>query len=863
MRLLITLMSLFFLALAGGILALIVGMQYFSRDLPDYSSLKDYEPPVLTRIHAGDGRLMAEYATERRLFVPASAMPKLVKSAFLSAEDKDFYRHAGVDFDSIIRAGLTNLRDVGSGKRPIGASTITQQVARNFFLTNEVSYQRKIREILLAFRLERVLTKDRILELYLNQIFLGERSYGVAAAALSYFDKSLDELTIAQCAYLASLPKAPSNYNPVQHKEAALARRNWVIGRMADDGYITDAQAQEAVKEDLVIIPKNDDEVVEADYFADEVRRELTARYGQDAVLGGGLYVRTSLDPQLQQYADAALRAGLETYDRRHGYRGPVAHNIAIDSWPAQLKTIAMPAGAADGQNAWELAAVSAVSPTQIDILLGHGNVAARATIAKADFAWAMRGDKLPLARGDVILVGKQVSDKDKKVTYQLKQVPQVQGALVAMDPNTGRVLAMTGGYSHQISVFNRVTQAQRQPGSSFKPFVYMAGLDNGFSPSSLVLDGPLELPQGPGLPMWRPENYEHDFLGPATLRVGVEHSRNLMTIRLAHAIGMDKVADIAQRFGITDRLPPYLSSAIGAIETTPLRMATAYAMIVNGGKKISPSLIDMVQDRRGQTIWRQQNRLCTACVDLSWNDALQVPEIPDARQQIEDPRTTGQMVSILEGVVQRGTAAALKKDLDFAVAGKTGTTNESKDVWFIGFTPDLVAAVFVGYDDPQSLGKHETGASAAVPIFGQFMKNAMQNRPKVPFRVPDGLRFVRIDPKTGHEVDPGTPGAIWEGYKPGTEPGVMPQTVLDGSAAVDPNAANDNAADDGTVEEEEAPPAVGAGIGAGAVIEAPTSAGVVDNSITAPQPGQTPSYIPPATRAPAPAAVQGTGGLY
>lgn len=828
MRILVTLLSVAMLGLVGGIIALIVGMQYFSRDLPDYSNLKDYEPPNLTRIHAGDGRLLAEYAAERRVFVPYEAIPPLVKEAFLAAEDKDFFQHAGVDFQSILRAGLTNLKGIGSDKRPIGASTITQQVARNFFLTNEVSYQRKVREILLSFRLERVLSKERILELYLNQIFLGERSYGVAAAAMNYFDKSLDELTIAQAAYLGALPKGPNNYSPIRNKEAALARRNWVIGRMMEDGYITPDQADAATKEDLVMAQRTDDEVVTADYFAEEVRRELVAKYGADAVLQGGLYVRTSLDPKLQGYANAALRKGLEAYDRRHGYRGPVARDISFSNWPKPLTTIAKPAGAED----WEMAAITNVSPTQIELI----TATKKGTIAKADFSWALRGDKLSLNRGDVVLVE---AKPEGKGSYALKQVPAVQGAIVALDPNTGRVLAMTGGFSAKMSVFNRATQATRQPGSAFKPFVYMAALDNGFTPSTLVQDGPFEYNQGPGLPLWRPSNYEEgEFMGPTPLRRGIEKSLNLMTVRIANAVGIDKVAGMAEKFGVVDNMPRFLAMSLGAIETTPLRMATAYAEIVNGGKKISPSFIDMVQDRRGQTLWRQQNRLCSACVDLAWSPSLTVPDIPDNREQIEDPRTTAQMVGILEGVVQRGTAAALKKDLNFPVAGKTGTTNESRDVWFIGFTPDLVAAVYVGFDEPKTLGGHETGATVAVPIFGDFMKKAMEGKPAVPFRVPDGLRYVRVDPVTGREVEAGTPGAIWEGFKPGTEPSVMPQAVVDGSAGTNPAApgspAGDEAVADPTLEGEVAP----------------------DGSSMSVSPAQ------PAPRPAAPA-TEGTGGLY
>ncbi len=832
MRILVTLLSLVFFGTIAVVGAVIIGIQIYSQDLPDYSVLKDYAPPTLTRLHAGDGRLLAEFAAERRVFVPYEAIPERVRNAFIAAEDKDFYNHQGVDFQSVIRAGVQNFEARGSGKRPVGASTITQQVARNFFLTNEVSYTRKIREILLAFRLERALSKERILELYLNQIFLGERSYGVAAAAQGYFNKSLDELTVAECAYLASLPKAPNNYNPTRNHEAALTRRNWVIGRMHEEGYVTQAEMDTALKEPLAIADRDGSETVTADYFAEEVRRELVDKYSADAVLQGGLYVRTSVNPKLQVEADKALREGLMAYDRRHGYRGPVAHNLSLLGWPAPLKAIQKPLGA----EGWELVAVTSASATEAAI----ATMTSTGTMSGTDYTWS--GGKLK--RGDVVLAEKLEGNK-----FALRQVPLVQGGLVSLDPNTGRVLAMSGGFSHAMSVFNRVTQAQRQPGSSFKPFVYMAALDNGFNPSSLIVDGPIALPQGPGLPIWRPENYEHDFLGPSTLRTGVEKSRNLMTIRLAHAIGMDKVADITKRFGINDNLPKYLAMAIGAIDTTPLKMATAYGMIVNGGKQIAPSFVDMVQDRRGRTVWRRGGRLCTACMNVNWQPGMAVPEIPDPRAQIEDPRTTGQMVSIMEGVVQRGTAAALKKTLNFPVAGKTGTTNESRDVWFIGFTPDLVTAVYVGYDDPKSLGKHETGATVAVPIFGQFMKAAMTDRPKVPFRVPEGLRFVRIDPRSGQEVEPGTPGAIWEGYKPGTEPGAAPQTILrDGEVAGEEGVSveGESAADGVSVDEGSS--------------NSSAAGQPVDNSIpgvpTAPGQANTPTLGKPEE-------IQGTGGLY
>ncbi len=778
------------LAVVAGLFLLTV--KHYSQDLPDYTYLKDYQPPILTRIYADDGRMMATIAAEQRIFVPIKVIPKKVISAFLSAEDQAFYEHAGVDFAGIARAAFTNVQKVGRGQRPVGASTITQQVAKNMLLSNELSLARKIREIILAMRLEKSLTKDRILELYLNEIFLGSRSYGVAAAALNYFNKSLDELTLAEAAYLAALPKAPNNYNPVKDHDAAVARRNWVIGRMREDGHITKEDAEAAQKEPLQMRMRDEAETVKANYFAEEVRRQLVAQFGEQTVLEGGLAVKTSLDSRLQDIATKTLRQGLVDFDRRErGWRGPVAHLPTLQAWQAQLKKIATPAGA----ETWLLAAVLATKDNEAQIAVIDG---ARGRIPWAEMKWARKelaDDKFgpPIKKpadvlnvGDVILVEPVKAGDDGKAypekTYTLRQVPVVQGALVAMDPHTGRVFAMTGGFSAEISQFNRATQAYRQPGSAFKPFVYMAALDKGFTPSSLVLDAPFEYVQGPGLPLWRPENYSQQFYGPTPLRAGVEKSRNVMTVRLANSIGMPAVVEVAKKFNIADDMPDLLSFALGAKETTVLRLTAAYGMIVNGGRKVTPSLIDRVQDRDGRTLWRQDGRDCAGCVLPFWAAGSLPPEIPDTREQIEDPRTAYQMVSILEGVVQRGTAARLK-GVGFPLAGKTGTTNEAKDAWFLGFMPDLVCGVFVGFDDPKPLGSHETGASVAVPIFQKFITEAMKDKPAIPFRVPPGLRMVRVDAATGELASPGDKDAIWEAFVPGTEPQEgQTRVVLDGS---------------------------------------------------------------------------------
>ncbi|MFZ5608660.1 MAG: penicillin-binding protein 1A [Pseudomonadota bacterium] len=771
--------------LAAGVA--ILGLFYFhGRDLPDYSQLADYEPPVVTHIHAGDGSLLTDFAIEERMFVPVEAMPLHLKQAFLSAEDKTFYSHPGFDIFGIARAMVGNVGRALSGARPVGASTISQQVARIFLIkSNEVSYSRKLKELILTLRLERALSKDRILELYLNQIYLGQRAYGVAAAARNYFGKSLDELSLAEMAYLAAIPKGPANYHPVRHRERAVARRNWVLGQMMDNGYISKEQRDRAMAAPLAPGASSMGRVFRADYFLEDVRREVYALYGPQALYEGGLSVRTTLDPRLQSIAESALRQGLVAYDRRHGWRGPIARIEPDGDWRAALKekAVALPFAA------WRLAAVLGVDDANARIGLLDG---AEGVVPLDGARWArpwLRGEYLGpevkslrdvLSPGDVIAVSAKEEGR-----YHLEQVPAIEGALVAMDPHTGRVFAMVGGLHFAQSEFNRASQAKRQPGSAFKPFVYAAALEAGYTPSSLVLDAPFALDQGGGQGVWKPRNSSNKFYGPSTLRLGLELSRNLMTVRLAQAIGMERVADMAARFDITPDLQKTLAMALGAGETTLLRLTAGYAMLANGGRKIEPTLIDRIQDRYGRTIFKHDNRPCPDCVAETWTGQAP-PVLPDNRPRILDARTAYQITHMLEGVVQRGTGRRIG-ELGRTLAGKTGTTNEEKDAWFIGFSPDLAVGVFTGFDEPRSLGPREEGASAAAPIFKAFMAAALKGEPDVPFRIPSGIRLVRVNAKTGAPPQADDPPAelILEAFIPGTEPKPGEMPTLDGSAAI------------------------------------------------------------------------------
>lgn len=771
------LFSLGVFGLVAGLALVIFGLNYYSKDLPDYSQLQNYEPAMVTRIYAGDGRLMAEFSKEKRVFVPIENIPDLVKNAFVATEDQNFYKHSGVDYIAIARAAVTNFKNVGMGRRPEGASTITQQVAKNFLLTNEVKLERKIREAILATRLEKALSKDRLLELYLNEIYLGSGTYGVAAAALHYFNKSLEELNVEEAAYLAALPKAPNNYHPTRKTKAATERRNFAITRLQAEGYITAEEAREALEKPLVVVQRDEDNLVRAPYFAEEIRRELALQYDEDGLYKGGLAVRSSIDPRLQKIAETALRNGLIAYDRRHGYRGPMAHLETMNDWKEQLRDIEIPPSIIDS---WDIAVVLELDDKSAK--LGFTDKQ-NGTLALDQAKWARKylnqgyaqgpaitGLTQLFKAGDVIIV-EALEGEDKKNAYELQQVPDVEGGLVAIDPYTGRVLAMQGGWAYNYggSEFNRVTQAKRQPGSAFKPFIYQAALDKGFTPATLVLDGPFVVEDRPGH-FWRPVNYSREYYGPTPLRVGIEKSRNLMTVRLADFIGMDTVVDYASKFGVIKNMQPHLANSLGAGETTLLDMTSGYAVFLNGGKKITPTFVDRIQDRNGKTIFKHDQRPCPNCGDrIRWQNQI-VPDVSENREQIVDPRTAYQMVSILEGTVQRGTAAALKS-INYPLAGKTGTTNESKDTWFIGFSPNLVVGVFAGFDQPRSMGKRETGSSVAVPIFKEFMEEALKDMAPVPFRVPPGIRHVKVNADTGARAKAGDKKTIWEAFVIGTEP--------------------------------------------------------------------------------------------
>ncbi len=756
-----------------GVLSILAAYLIFARDLPDAAALAEYEPPLPSHVRAIDGTPFTSFARERRIFLDYERTPKVLIGAFVSAEDKTFFSHPGIDVPGIVQAVITNIQAAGTGKRPVGASTITQQVAKNLLLTNEISYVRKIKEIFLARRIEQALSKEEILELYLNQIFLGRSAYGVQAASFAYFNKPVDELSIAQTAFLAVLPKAPANYNPSKDKglRRAIARRNWVLQQMADNDYITEAEARAARSEPLVAV--NRAEIPRdrtGEYFVEEIRRDLVEKYGEEGTNGiytGGLWIRSTIDPVMQKAAEQALRDGLVRYDRPRGWRGATDKIDLGEGWQTRLRQINLPVGYDD----WRSSVVLSKSGNMIVLGFQDGS---KGRLPAGNANLPVRGVGVPafsrLAPGDVIPVKRVRGDE-----YTLRQIPDVGGGMVVQEVSTGRVLAMVGGFDARRSQYNRATQAMRQPGSTIKPFVYAAALDNGFTPASIIVDGEYCVFQTRSLGKKCFRNFSGSYAGAQTMRWGLEQSRNLMTVRLASNTGMENVVKTIKDMGIAD-LSPVLAMSLGAGETTVLKLTNAYAMLANGGKRQAPVLIDLIQDRHGNAIYRADNRVCEGCNAAGWRgEAMPVPV--DARPQAMDPKTAYQVVHMLEGVVKRGTAVRLR-DLDRPMFGKTGTTNGPTNVWFIGGTADYVAGLYIGFDQPQNLGSYAQGSSLAAPVFKQFAQETLVKTPKRPFEIPPGIRMVRVDRKTGKRVFSGwpleteyTPAVIWEAFKPETEP--------------------------------------------------------------------------------------------
>ena len=787
------------LSMVGTVMGLVVGLAVLAlvwrmnADLPGYEHLANYEPSVATRIYSADGTLLAEYAKQHRLFVPYQEVPPLLVSAFVAAEDKSYWSHPGISTRGILRAAMMNVSRLFNGQRLVGGSTITQQVARNFLLTQRVRLERKIKEALLALRIERVLSKKKIMELYVNEIYLGLGSYGVASAALNYFGKALSELTTAEMAYLAALPKGPNNYHPVRQHERALARRNWVLSRMEDDGYLTQEQRRQAAAQEIQKPPKRLRSDKRWAYFSEDVRITTQKLFGRNSVNEGGLTIRSTLNTEMQKAAYDALRDGLSAYDRRHGWRGPIRKLPADSYWPSILVKMNPPSDI----DPWRLAVVLKVGRTGVEIGLrpsatdirqsrGDGSLKfQRGFIPLNEMKWAreqyadntlgprIKRPKQVLERGDIIYV-EPLAERPRRDPkpganlYSLRQLPQINGGIIAMDPHSGRIVAMTGGFSFAINQFNRATMAWRQPGSAIKPFVYAAALDQGFTPISRVMDAPFVSKRGEEF-LWKPSNYGKKFGGLTLMRRGLEQSRNLMTVHLTNEIGIGPVMDYAKRFGLATDIRPELSLALGSEETTLMRLTAAYAILANGGRRVDPFTIERIQDRLGRTIYRHDRRTCRNCDAEAWLQQ-KPPQLADTRNEIISAETTYQIVSMLQGVVKRGTGRRAKVK-GMTIAGKTGTTNKERDAWFVGFSPDLVVGVYVGFDRPQPLGKNETGGQVAAPIFSKFMKRAKGSRSAKPFHVPPGITLVRINRETGKLASVNDGNMIWEAFKIGTEP--------------------------------------------------------------------------------------------
>ena len=764
------------ITLGVAVMALTIGAVFwiYGRDLPSHESLAQYQPPTISRIYSGEGQLIDEFAEERRLFTPSEEIPVLVKQAFISAEDKNFYTHKGYDARGIAAAAIEAVRSRGSNVR--GASTITQQVMKNFLLSGDRRAARKIKEIILATRLEETLSKDKILELYLNEIFLGQNSYGVAAAAQTYFNKTLGELAPHEAATLASLPKAPSDYHPVRRKQRLTDRRNYVLREMFENGYISEDVYKVEVEQPLRSVQNGDFESFRTalpprDYFTDEIRRQLSQDFGEGEFFTGGFTVRATIDEEMQTEAALAMRQGLEKYDRSRGiWKGTgvtlTEEQLASeDAWRDALANADVPRDIMLGGK-WIPAVVLDVADQSLAV--GVEGVSETGQVPRADIKWMKGNFKENFTRGDVVLVRAEMKD-DAFSHWSLRQVPEVQGGFVAMDVNTGRVLAMQGGFSYQHSVFNRATQAQRQPGSSFKPFVYAAALDSGYSPATIVVDAPIEIntPQG----LWRPKNSTNKFYGPTPLRTGIEMSRNLMTIRLAQEVGMPVIAGYAERFGVYDNMGTFLANSLGAEETTLYKMVAAYAMFANGGQRVQPTLVDRIQDRFGRTIYRHDDRDCVDCSVASLPEGRS-PRIVADRDQVMDPITAYQLTSMLKGVVDRGTASSVI-NLPVPAAGKTGTTNDSRDVWFVGFTSNIVAGCYMGFDQPSPKGRGADGGTMCGPVFQQFMEKAVAKFGGGPFTVPEGGRFIKIDRYTGAPLPLDASGdyVVAEYFRDGAEP--------------------------------------------------------------------------------------------
>ena len=723
----------------------------YSNDLPDYKFLKNYKPPVSSKLYSGNGDLVADFSKEKRVFVPFNSIPKNVINAFLSAEDKNFFKHPGVDAKGVIRAVINNISNILSSKRLEGASTITQQVAKNFLLTNEVSLNRKIKEAILAFRIERALSKERILELYLNQIYLGSGAYGVAAASLEYFDKSIKDLNYSEAALLAALPKAPSRYNPYRDPDIAKFRRNLVLKNLLDNNYLTSEWYEKLTKEEIILKKNKKIYLEDAQYFIEDVRKSVIETLSYDKVYKQGFNINTPIDLNLQTIATKSLRDGLIAYDKRKGWRGPLTNKIYNSEWKKDLEKYKL-----ENSINWKLAIVKKINKFSAEIET-EDNI--EGVIEYQSISWTKKEFNKLLKPGDIIYVKNL-----KKNILKLQQLPQVNGGIVVMDPFTGRVLALSGGFSFKQSEFNRATQAKRQPGSAFKPFVYALALENNFTPTSLVLDAPLVLDQGDDLKMWKPENYGKKFYGPSTLRVGLEKSRNLMTVRIAQNLGVEKIVDFSKALKIYDNPEELLSISLGSAETTLLKLTSAYSVFVNGGKLVEPILIDRIQDSEGNTIFNNDKRKCINCDQISYltND---YPEIKNNYTQIFSPETAFQMTSILEGVVQRGTAKKLK-DLNLNIAGKTGTTNKNTDTWFIGFTSNVLVGVYVGSDNPTPLGKYETGSKTALPIFKSFISDSINKNDARPFKAAKGTVMMVVDPLTGQKAKFNSKNTIIEVFK-------------------------------------------------------------------------------------------------